>query len=91
MAKKIAEVVDNKVITDNLTLISILTDMESCRKNGITNHSCSIYRDMLNYNVKSDFELSVYHVEIYNTKIGEDNVDERYDVPFDFVATISEA
>lgn len=85
MAKKIATPEETKeILTDNITLCGILCEMESCRKNGITNHRVNVYRDLMNYSVKGNFEDNCYDCEIYNNRSGEEYYSESFSIPFDF-------
>jgi len=79
MSTKIA-----KVLTNDVHLISLLAEMESCRLNEIPKHKVSIYRNGKNYNIICDHEHKKYKVEINNGKSGEDCVDNTYEFDFGF-------
>ena len=80
MAKK-------RIITSKITLIGLLCDMESDRKNGKSNHKLSKYADGLYYNLILNEDK--YEVEVMNEKSGEDHVRENYEFPINFEAELS--
>jgi len=76
-------------ITNDINLIAILTEMESCRINEIPKHKFSVYRSGKAYNVICNHELKKYLIEINNNKSGAEAFDERYEVDFGFSALLT--
>jgi len=77
-----------KILSTDINLISIVSEMESCRINEIPKHKISVYRSGKNYNVIANHEIKRYLVEITNDKSGDEAINERYEFPFDFDALI---
>lgn len=84
MSEKIA----SQHLTNDIHLIAVLCELESCRLNEIPKHKVSLYRNGLHYNVNVNHEMKQYQIEINNDKAGAEKVDNSYTIGFGFKAEI---
>jgi len=84
MSEKIA----TQILTNDINLVALLSELESCRVNGLPKHKVCVYRSGKHYNIIADHEHSKYLVEITNDKKGDEEEHLRAEYSFGFKAEI---